>query len=136
MEPLIGLIVIILWASLNALIAAKRHRSGWIMFALSTVPVVPVVLLVSLGSGGNGVIMGWFAFASPLVAFITALSLENGREAAARKGAHGDYVRCPSCAEPVRKLAIKCRHCASELPAAGPRDETRTSPASETFDLL
>jgi hypothetical protein len=119
MGPLIGLITILLWAGLNALIAVKRNRSGIALFALSTVPVVPILLLVSIGTGGDGVIMGWFAFASPLVAFIIALAMANGQEAAARHGEHGDYVRCPSCAEPVRRLAVKCRHCATDLPSSG-----------------
>ncbi|WP_288935989.1 hypothetical protein [uncultured Sphingomonas sp.] len=115
MEPLIGLIVIIAWAALNAVIASKRNRSGLALFALSTVPVLPLIILVSVGTGGNGERMAWAAFASPLAGFIVALTMAGGKEAAVRRGQHGDYVRCPSCAEPVRKLATKCRYCTSAL---------------------
>lgn len=116
MDPTSGLILILAWSGLNALIASKRRRSGWAVFGLSTLPILPLVIVVSMGSGGNGTAMGIAAFACPLLGFITAVAMTNGLEAAAHTGAHGDYVRCPFCAEPVRKLATKCRHCASELP--------------------
>ena len=118
MEPIYGLILILIWSGLNALIAAKRGRSGLAFFGWSVLPVVPLMILGSLGSGGNGTVMGLFAFAAPLVACIAAIAVSTGKEAVAASGAHGDYVRCPFCAEPVRKLAIKCRHCSSDLPGA------------------
>ncbi len=115
MDPLAGLLLLLAWSGLNALIAAKRRRSAIVFFLSSVLPVIPVVILVSLGSGGDGTLMGWGAFASPLVAFIAVIAVESGTEAAATKGEHGDYVRCPFCAEPVRRAAVKCRHCASDL---------------------
>ena len=118
MEPIVGLILILVWSGLNALIAVKRRRSGLAIFALSTLPIIPVLILVSIGSGGDGTIMGFAAFACPLVAFITAVAVPSGVEAAARRGEHGDFVRCPYCAEPVRKLATRCRHCTSDLTEA------------------
>lgn len=119
MEPATGLILILIWGGINALIAVERKRSGWAFFGLSVLPVVPVAAMMARLSGGDGTIMGWAAFACPLVAFITVIVIESGTEAAATTGSHGDYVRCPYCAEPVRRLAIKCRHCSSDLPAPG-----------------
>lgn len=117
MDPTFGLILLLAWSGLNALIASKRRRSGWAIFGLSVLPVLPLVILASMGTHGNGTAMGLVAFACPLLGFIVAISMTNGLEAAAQAGAHGDFVRCPFCAEPVRKLATKCRHCASDLPA-------------------
>ena len=115
MEPIIGLILILLWAGLNVIIALKRRRSGLMFLGLSTVPVVPVIWLVGRLSEGNSTISGWSAFLPPAVAFIAACVVENGPETAARTGAYGNYVKCPFCAEPVRSEAIKCKHCASDL---------------------
>lgn len=115
MSPMFGLILLLTWSGFNALIASKRRRSGWAIFGLSILPILPLVILASMGTHGNGAVMGLAAFACPLLGFVVAISLPNGFKAAAQAGAHGDFVRCPFCAEPVRKLATKCRHCASDL---------------------
>ena len=119
MSPMTGLVLILLWSGLNALIAYMRKRSGLSIFLVSVGPIIPLMMLISVLSGGDGVVMGFFAFLCPLVGFIRAIAMPNGVETAARTGEHGDYVRCPYCAESVRKLAIRCRHCASDLPGVG-----------------
>jgi hypothetical protein len=118
MEPINGLILILIWGGLNALIAVKRGRSGWAFFGLSVLPVVPVAIFMAKASGGDSTITGWSVFACPLVACIVAVTIKSGKEAAVSSGAYGEYVRCPYCAEPVRRLATKCRHCQSDLPAS------------------
>lgn len=55
------------------------------------------------------------AFVIPVLTLIAASVVTNGKELAASKGVHGDYKTCQYCAEPIRKDAIKCKHCSSEL---------------------
>jgi hypothetical protein len=115
MEPAVGLILIIAISCVNAVIAWKRGRSAWAFLAYSLVPVLPLVLLASSLSSGDGTIMGWFAFLAPLATFVAAIVVRSGKEMAVVHGSHGDFVSCPFCAEPVRKQAIRCRHCGSDF---------------------
>lgn len=120
MDLTVGLILIFVWAGLNGLIAAKRGRSALTFFGVSLIPVLPLVIVTALLSRGNGTLMGWSAFLSPLVAFIASIAVKSGAEAAAASGSYRGLVRCPFCAEPIRREAVKCKHCASDLtvPAA------------------
>ncbi|MDP1027099.1 hypothetical protein Q5H91_07735 [Sphingomonas sp. KR1UV-12] len=129
---LVGFIVIVLWSSMNALIASKRGRSGGAIFAASIVPVLPLIILASLGSQGSGTVMAITAFLPPLGGFLAAIAMPTGAEAAARTGAYGDLVRCPFCAESVRKLAVRCRHCGSDLKPSAKAELAAATTASPT----
>jgi len=114
-EPLVGLLLILALSALNAVIAWRRSRSAVAFLVFSIVPAIPLVFLAASLSEGNGLIMGWAAFLPAIVTFIAVLCVANGKEVAAQTGSHGAYTRCRFCAEPVRREAIKCRHCGSDL---------------------
>lgn len=120
MEPIWGFILYIALACFSAGVASKRGRPGGrYLLALIVIPV-PLVLLVSAGLGnaeGKGTVMALAAFACPVAAFLMAVFGESGQQAAVSKGEYGDYKKCPHCAEPVRKEAVKCKHCHSDLSA-------------------
>jgi hypothetical protein len=67
----------------------------------------------------NSLLAMWsVAFLCPTVGFFWALMAPNKEQMAASVGEYGDLKKCPFCAEPVRKEAIKCKHCGSELEAS------------------
>jgi hypothetical protein len=89
------------------------------LLTLIVIPI-PIVLLVSFALGnaqGKGTVMALAAFACPVIAFLMAVFGESGQQAAVSKGEYGDYKKCPHCAESVRKEAVKCKHCHSDLDA-------------------
>lgn len=115
MEPAYGLMLILALSALNTVIAWRRSRSAGAFLASSIVPAIPLVFIVGWLSNGDGLIMGWAAAFPAIVTFIAVLVVTNGKEVAARTGKHGAYTRCRFCAEPVRREAIKCKHCGSDL---------------------
>jgi predicted amidophosphoribosyltransferase len=58
------------------------------------------------------------AFLCPVVGFFWAIMTPNQEQLAAATGEYGQLKKCPFCAESVRKEAIKCKHCGSELQSA------------------
>lgn len=115
MEPFWGVIWFLIWCGINALIATKKGRSGIIFFLASSLPAIPLIFFVGAVSRGNGMIMGVAAFMCPVIGFISAIMADNREEMAVKTGEFGDYRKCPFCAESVRKEAIKCKHCGSDL---------------------
>jgi len=80
----------ILATAVVSLIASSRGRSGfgWFLLAFLTSPLIAVVLLVCLPKKGVG---------DP-----EAISVKT-------------HVKCPDCAELVRKEAKVCKHCSCKL---------------------
>jgi len=120
MEQLIWVIIYLVLTSICSLIAAKKKRSGLTCFGILMAVPIPMMILAAYGMGSNmeskGFVIWLAAFICPVIGFVTVLMLKNAEDAAVAMGEYGDYRKCPFCAESVRKEAIRCRHCHSELP--------------------
>lgn len=100
--------------ALATTVASRRAKRGIVTFIVCCVlGFAAVPLTVSVG--GSGVAAAMAAFAVPLLALMWACVAQSSQEIAVENGAHGDYKKCPFCAESVRKEAIKCKHCGSSL---------------------
>ena len=121
MEPIYWVIIFLVICVLVALIATKKGRSGTLLFLCMALPALPLMFLVSYALGDDmaakPVAMWSAAFLCPAVGFFWALMTPNKEQMAASFGEYGDLKKCPFCAEPVRKEAIKCKHCGSNLEA-------------------
>lgn len=119
MEPIHWVIVYLILAGLCSLVASKKGRRGWWFFAALLAIPVPLMILVSFGLGDSmekkPFAMWLAAFICPAAGFIIALMSDTAQQVAVEKGEFGDYRKCPFCAESVRREALKCKHCHSEL---------------------
>ncbi|MGE0350968.1 hypothetical protein [Hydrogenophaga sp.] len=115
MEPIFGFLLFFAACAVVWIVASKRGRAGWV-FALACL-VGGVVLAMVIGQIGGSVAAGFGAFLAPVIGLVVAMSASNSQQIAIATGEHGEFRKCPFCAESVRKEAIKCKHCGSELPA-------------------
>lgn len=122
MEPLFGFLLYFVATLIVSVVASKRGRSGWLVFIICIVAGFGLVVLAS-SVGGSGVAAGFAAFMAPAGALMWALSSDTSERIAVVKGEHGEFKKCPFCAESVRKEAVKCKHCGSEL-TSGARTAT------------
>lgn len=119
MEPIYWVIVFFVLCLLVSFIASKKGRSGMLLFFAMAIPAIPSMMLISYMLGNNmeakPLAMWVAAFLCPVVGFFWAIMAKNKEQMAAEMGNYGDMKKCQFCAEPVRKEAIKCKHCGSEL---------------------
>lgn len=111
---LLGFSLFFVLALIASIVASRRAKRGIVTFiACCLLGFAAVPLTVSVG--GSGMAAAMAAFAVPLLALMWACVAQSSQEIAVENGAHGDYKKCPFCAESVRKEAIKCKHCGSGL---------------------
>ena len=132
MQPIFGFMLYFAACIIVAIVASKRGRSGLLFFVLCVAAGFGLVVLVS-GAGGSGLAAGFAAFLVPIAALVMALSAKSSAQLAVEHGAHGNYRKCPFCAEPVRREAIKCKHCGSSLQDAS---ESRAAPPSSVEPVV
>lgn len=114
MPPIMGfalyaLLVAVVWA-----VASKRGLKGWV-WGLLCLPLGFLAVVIVSNAGGNGTAAAVGAFVVPGLVLFAVLAMGTSAQQAVEKGQHGDYRKCPFCAEAVRKDAIKCKHCGSEI---------------------
>jgi len=119
--PLICVILFFFISALAAFIANMKGRSGWKLFltmngAALAFDVFMLLAFPDLEYRRLGVTL--VILAGGVVALGMAIFSPNSMQIAVRNGQYGEYRRCPQCAEPVRKDAVKCKHCHSKLEAS------------------
>lgn len=113
MEPIFGFALYFAACLGVAVVASKRGLSG-IGYFFSCL-VAGFVLAVIIGRISTGMAAGFGAFVIPIAGLFVALSSKSAPDLAIEKGEYGAFRKCPFCAESVRKEAVKCKHCSSDL---------------------
>lgn len=135
MDALLGFVLFFFTCIVVVIVARARGRSG-IVFGLATLAGGFVIVPFVGANGGSGFEAGLAAFLAPLMTLITASIITNGKEKAAKTDEFADHRKCPYCVEPVRKEAIKCRHCSSDLPPIGMADMPTGGLNAEAVKLM
>ncbi len=114
MEPIFGFLLYFL-AVVAVMVVAKKRGQAWWLFGVICVGLSFVAVKVIAAATGSGMAAALGAFAVPIGAFFVSISGNTSQQTAVETGAHGDFKKCPFCAESVRKEAIKCKHCGSDF---------------------
>jgi len=115
MEPVFGFALYLIAAIIVAVVAAKRGRAWW-AYLLAVIVGGPALVMFASSAGAGGVGAALAAFAVPVGALMLLLSSDTAEAKAVADGEFGEYRKCPFCAESIRKEALKCKHCGSEVP--------------------
>lgn len=111
-----GLLIAVFLSSLASYVAGRKGRSigGWL--AVAAIPAIAAYLCG----------LEYYSLIAPITATLILLALpakwysdEDDKKVAARGGSSDAYQKCPYCAEVVRKEAVKCRHCQSDISERG-----------------
>lgn len=113
MESIFVLILFLVAVAIVCAVASKRGLSGW-TYGICTV-VLGAVFLIIIGRVGGPVAGGFGMFIAPALSLFLAFLEDTDEAMAVSKGESNDHKKCPFCAEAVRKEALKCKHCGSEL---------------------
>ena len=116
--PLIWVIAFFILAALSALIMNMKGRGGGKFFLklMGGALALDIVSLWALqGMESRGLYVTVIAMTVGLLGLVLAIFSPSTKQLAVQDGQHGDYRKCPFCAEPVRKEAVKCKHCQSLL---------------------
>jgi hypothetical protein len=121
MEPIWGLILTLIFASLAAYTAHRRGRNAFLWGALPLMGSFFAALFLGAATH-NGFIMGIAFIGIPSIAFVGALTSRSAATLVAEGHVVNGYKKCPFCAESVRVEAIKCKHCGSTIGKAASSD--------------
>ncbi|MEB7890969.1 DUF2545 family protein [Hafnia alvei] len=118
MEPIFGFILFGISAIVVSVVAGKRKGAGTGFLYLIAMFAVAfgLVVMTSNITHGNGMAAGIAAFLSPVMGLIIALTTATSERKAVVHGESGEYRKCPFCAEAIRREAVKCKHCGSDVP--------------------